>query len=368
MTLFSEFGNYSLEVRIMTNKIVERRSFKLAAKAVWVAILFLAGFQLLAYDGALYPDLLGKWSYKLSTFNFGSYGLTAAEKDAFAKDMQELAAVFHETPVLSSPKGIDADASADLDLPCAKDSCKQSRVKGKLGISLVFFCESKDGKPMRAQSGNASFTVFTNLQEVLASKNSLWYNGMRDEQGNEIFFEPKKVKDVDGFPLYENGMMVIAKNNKPVWVPATVEQFLKLIIRDLKAEVEKSYKNLPPEMAAQQPENPLSAMVKNMEAELAGLSPEKRKAPAYFISQQRMMLGPPIVDKSEPDARPLVMVNPDYFDKSLPRTAVQLIVISWSDIPNYGFVAPSFQEAPPESREFEVLNTLDYKKLAGLLK
>jgi len=345
----------------MANQIRGRWEFKWAAKAALAAIISLAGFQISAGDDGYNPDLAGKWIDKPNEFVGGAPGLSGAEKEAFVKEMRKITEFVRESPVLKSPKGFDVEAKLIISA-----SSGDRQAGGKWQVRLISSGKNPEGQPVQKR---ALFSVVVNDQWMITNENTMGSQGYYDLQGRLMFLEPVKQGEVGGFPLYQNEMLVIAKNNKPLWVPVTVEQLLKKTLSDFKASLNSVYKDGPlPEGYLQKEDHPMSIAIKKLEAELNSLSPEQLKAPAYVVSGWDTRLESFVVDKSEPGARAVVMYNPDYFDKSLPKTAVQLIIFYWTNLVQYQFEAPGFQENPPVAREFEVLNTLDYKKLAALLK
>ena len=86
--------------------------------------------------------------------------------------------------------------------------------------------------------------------------------------------------------------------------------------------------------------------MRDLEAEHAGLSAQQRSAPAYWgsvradlegfgrrvnrlqILEKGRLLG--LVNSGEALGRMVVMINPNFFNRNLPRTAVQLLVMKHS--------------------------------------
>lgn len=84
--------------------------------------------------------------------------------------------------------------------------------------------------------------------------------------------------------------------------------------------------------------------MRELEAELAGLSAQQRLAPAYFTNARadlegfeeervnRLQIREPgrlsgLVDSGEALGRMVVVINPNFFNCNLPRPAVQLLVV-----------------------------------------
>ncbi len=108
-----------------------------------------------------------------------------------------------------------------------------------------------------------------------------------------------------------------------------------------------------------------------LEGELARLSPADRAAPAY-VSLKTIELKRPcpepgcsyVVDADFPGATRIVTENPDYYDPSLPPSAIQLILVDFSYFEGRVRVAPPWRHAAYE----RIRDGLDYSALAAMLQ
>ena len=109
--------------------------------------------------------------------------------------------------------------------------------------------------------------------------------------------------------------------------------------------------------------------IRDLEGELARLSPDERAAPAYvstrIFDSKQSSPGRDcscIVDADFPDARRLVTENPDYYDKDLPPSAIQLILVDFrlSELTS----GRRWHRAAYE----RVRDSLDYSALAAMLQ
>ena len=109
------------------------------------------------------------------------------------------------------------------------------------------------------------------------------------------------------------------------------------------------------------------ACIKYLEGELARLSPDDLKADAYFALPGRRRLPKTgcsaVVERGSPDAMRIVAVNSGFFDPALPRTALQLIVVDFSNFEAAGFPRSGWRRDRYES----LREGMDYKALADLL-
>ena len=99
--------------------------------------------------------------------------------------------------------------------------------------------------------------------------------------------------------------------------------------------------------------------------QLASLSAVERKAPAFIV--WNVSQGDPAVDsleeltgENDPAAQELWTINPDYFNKALSLTSIQLITVTAS-------YHPQMTSLFMREKVIEVFKTLDYEKLKGLI-
>ena len=102
------------------------------------------------------------------------------------------------------------------------------------------------------------------------------------------------------------------------------------------------------------------AVIRTIEAYLASLTPAQRRADAY--------LGPKVeygytVPSPGPNDRRVVMFAPDYFDRSAPRTALQVLTVFSTSRGGFNVYA---QTADDQFSE-RLARSLDFKRLAALL-
>ncbi len=108
-----------------------------------------------------------------------------------------------------------------------------------------------------------------------------------------------------------------------------------------------------------------------LEGELTRLSPADRAAPAY-VSLKTLELKRPspepgcshVVDADFPDATRIITENPDYYDPALPPSAIQLILVDFSNFEGSVRVAPPWRHAAYE----RIRDGLDYSALAVMLQ
>jgi hypothetical protein len=137
-----------------------------------------------------------------------------------------------------------------------------------------------------------------------------------DANGYQMMTQPVKIGEKDGCSLYGNGIAIVAKDRIPLWIPVTVREFDEALLRNL----EKLGRENPGDRWAHE------MMAGKVKEGMAALSPEELGKPAY---QGGLGASPTPYEENAP---PLVKLNPNYFDKSKPRTAIQLIIVESSNI------------------------------------
>lgn len=143
----------------------------------------------------------------------------------------------------------------------------------------------------------------------------------RDAQG-EIHSEPPVLRHVAGFPVLQRSVMVIQRDpSRPLYVPVSQERWIR-------AELADQGKARAADARRGRVNEHVERRIAALQAELDGLSPAERAAPAYQAKNQaRRASG--LADPGNV-GRALVGYNPDLFDPALPRTALQLAIVTTS--------------------------------------
>ena len=175
-----------------------------------------------------------------------------------------------------------------------------------------------------------------------------------EDPNRQMFFEPKQVGVMGGYPQYHTGAIVLKKTDRPIWVAVTREKVLNTLIANMKKSLSE-LRSDEPARARQMIEQELSCL----QSALAALTPEQRTSDAY-ISFPPPAGCSPLVEPTARTARRLVTENPAFYDPKLPPSAIQVIVVDFSMILHPG--AP-WQRAVVE----RLRNGMDYQALAALI-
>jgi hypothetical protein len=111
----------------------------------------------------------------------------------------------------------------------------------------------------------------------------------------------------------------------PKWPDRVAAERAKFDIKEKKAldEVEQIRSSSPRERFLK----PLAARLAALEAELAGLSPDERAAPAYLPSIPNQGRASGLAVSGNTDGKRIVTLNPALFDPRRPKSDIQVLVL-----------------------------------------
>lgn len=331
------------------------------------------------------------------------YRMSKGEDALYNNHLKGILDIIIDRPYLRPPRGVELRGWLRnwTTSSCPKEPCLGVPIAGQ-GVFIYHVLLDYNGKtvPIIASDIETNFSI-NDLEEALGHYQSFGQDsqGRRvailpdrigDVNGAALFRIPGQITE----------QLIITRNDKPWWLPVSKEEFLKIRIRDLEKEIgelgsisstpstdvykkwlkekpqrEKdafeTYKQLKksnPALADKIREQNLKLEAEMTErfrresASEAGKAPaqvqltaydglltqyretlesmtsEDRSAPAYYKRNATPLeLG--LVPAGFHDSSPLVVVNKDYFDKSLPRTAIQIMTVivsaSWIADPNW---------------------------------
>jgi hypothetical protein len=316
-----------------------------------------------------FPDVQGTYTFKLEPDSLRPFGLDGAGREAAVATIERLNELFRATPVMTSPRGFDARVIGRALVnshTCPGERCQASAVASHLWMLLYYFVEGVAGKPTTGDELNVAANVFTNAPgTTVTERHQLSYEGSTDPDGRTIYYEPRRTRTLGGFPMFDDDVVVITRNGRALWLPVTREAFLRAAIRDTQADIVKT--GMPDSALAAG----LRERVAHLRAELAALSPAACRTQAWHVAPESA-LESGLVAPGTAEARPLVVVNPDLLDRSLPRTAVQIITLRL----NWGtYLDPQARSVDTIGsddhvsirRLWQLLNQADWTKLAAMV-
>jgi|GEM_PF-2148982 len=299
------------------------------------------------------PDHPGGFSATATVSNVPVRKLSKADAAAFKKKLEQLRNLLAKQPALQAPKGVEIIGYfRPLDeFPTAQNL----PVPGFGYLRFHFYHRAKNGKPVR---------ICCTTDEIHASINdpdqSFEVYGSR-EFATKTFYEPDLVGQVDGFPLYRTAggdeLLVFSRGTARPWLPVTREEYVTAWLTFWQKQVQESV-----------PQDTITPeIVRRHQQALAQMKPEERTMQARSLTWD--VYEPTLAPVGSAEGRPLVRVNPDWFDPSLPRSAIQLLVLRFSTT---GLMDP-IQPGPSKTgsvsayRVWQVLHSSNWKEVSTVL-
>lgn len=309
----------------------------------------------------------GKVSVTVERAQTRALKLSAKDAAAFNANLERLRGLLLAQPVFNPPLGVKVYGFIRAQTSHYAVT-KSPPATGHGDIYFHFaFLDEKTGKPNYVCCTTDEIQLYINqpgegFDSVGLDDRSRFYN------------EPKQTATLNGFPVYRTDkysdeIIVLYRGVKPLWVPVTREEYVKMWLRMWEESAAKSvHDTVSP------------VIVERHKAALARMSAEERQM------QVRRLVGGDDADPEgcgsypqdpyEPQitpagclaGRPLVKFNPNLFDPSLPRSAFQLITFRFvygpldPDHPGpteYGDISPY--------RVWEALHRSDWEAIGAAL-
>lgn len=248
-------------------------------------------------------------------------GFTKTETSANYLKLVEITDVVRNNPVLQTPKGFDSqarlyarncDKKFGYGIPC------------EISFEFCYFFTNK-GKEIKADIEPPNWDVQVNqLRPVLgkgfdyiantpSGKTKPGFDMVKWETAaskvREMFYTPGKKENLEpGIDRYADETVIIYNPNRPdYWIPVTIREAFGLLL---------NYWKMEPNQAT------CDMMVKAFEDEYALYSESERNGNAYLGGRGQS----PVSGIGNDNTQTQVMrVNPEYWDKSLPRSAIQIL-------------------------------------------
>jgi hypothetical protein len=280
-----------------------------------VLLLPFVSFILPAQDPQPLPDKPGTWSYAyLNDGNTKMYtqqfAMTPDEIAVFKQKLDYIVNALHQNPVMANPKGVDPMVESRPLYPHGfKDHVQNYGYIGEINFRLCPWFSSK-GKTYKQTIEPPRVSLYIN-NIILLKRNAFSLGGMEDQEIAraaalvEEICKPDKISELGpGVTLYD-AAIVVGKPGKSLYLPISVAEAYKRLIAyyELAAGKEPAFK----------------VMLDGIREEYKKLTPAQLNSPAYYGG---MFSG----ITAEPNDAPLYLFNNNYFARSMPKTAVQLIV------------------------------------------
>ena len=311
------------------------------------------------------------------------------------KDLSVLFNLVNQTPFMNPQRGFETHLSQSSDPP----NRFTGTVRTSADLNFLFFeyyTDKRTGKTKRTGEFDANIEIMTNSIEGICRKLSVYTHDC-DELKFPIFFNEIPVKartaDYTEIEMDRHPFRIFAHRGKPLFAPMTRKEYLSFhlafnqkrendyaeslkdqqkIIQDdqvqiknknTTAEIKKVLEGVIRQMQdVNIPQINEKLQEYNQKAEdfrhrIAAMSPEESKAPA-FIGEGYMS---DLKAYGSTTGKPLFKINPDYWNKSLPEYATQLVVITYWD--NELLTVRFLQQ-----RVREIFGQIDFHKVGAVLQ
>jgi hypothetical protein len=329
-------------------------------KAIIIFTLYIMIFVLFSpvvsgQDKKYLPNETGKWESVLDVDSeiLNEWKMNENEEIQYRKNLDRMSIFMHDNNVLKNPLGVSVLTKGYL-FSKSETEHHFNPILSVLQLDLFSFVDFGKGKSEIDKYSPVSLFLYANCPDKCFMDCNYYFEGLVDDNNNPIYLEPEKISEVNGFPIYSN-ILIISKKNKPVWIPVTKGEYLNALIKRSKKMTKKD-----------QPIN--NPVLDELENEYKSLSSDEKQNPA-IVAQNEKNLSRLVKDKQI--GRALVKFNPEYFDQSKSRTALQLIVTHWVwGIPyTYNHPLEINNDTPTNQvRLYELFKSLDYQKLIELLE
>jgi hypothetical protein len=198
----------------------------------------------------------------------------------------------------------------------------------------------------RIDSGEGpSLVVYVNMPHQGIDWSQM--QGTTNRGPETIYFAPRQVGSIAGFPLYETGYVIMTRREQSLWVPVTQAEYIQHRMQELQQW------HSPPRMVAA------------MQEELAALTPEERGSPAYCCHENpKRPSGLTTADDQR--GHMAVRLNKDFFDPHLSASDVQLLIVGTALAYDREYRG---RPGDPTHQFFtDVQDGLDWAALAALLR
>jgi len=285
-------------------------------------------------------DVVGKWrDWGENDDAFANkFAPDRAEQKQFIANVRKLAEPLRKHPAYVNPIGYEIAPYCGIrgdyrDKP-------PRPIPGHLTLQTFFYYRRNGKVEVNGESQVSLRILINSLRAMLGPKL------VEDETDTLCFAPTARDNNVGVHSRWSTGW-VASKRSAPVFVPATQERLLRAWIYDTKKQVRRGV-----------PDQWQRKTLDEYESALAKLSSAERQAPS-FVSDKNWKT---LAREGAADAKAIVTANPDFYDPTLPRTALQVLC--------FPGIAESFEganEPPVKALRQLIYRKMNYPALEALL-
>ena len=271
-----------------------------------IALVLFAGLSLnlTAQELPLITDKQGTFKI-LSRTDYVGYdcGFTKAEVTANLERITDLVTVVRQNPVLTDLKGYEGRARI-YNLNC--NEVGGFGIPARISFEFASWIRKKDGTPAMNLIEPPEWSLYINQAKPG------WGASYSHDAKRGYFTAPLKKKTPEpGIDVYDGEWFVVYDPARPpYWIPVTVNEAFAAVRENSKKE-----------------ENEIAAKYLNefIEKEWNEIPEDYRDKPAYFGGGISRVYYKPGADGMDSIFPRIVKVNPEYWNRELPRSAIQII-------------------------------------------
>jgi hypothetical protein len=323
-----------------------------------------------------YPDRAGEWAVSADESGMEDLRLSPAQRAAALENREIIYDIVRSARVFNPLKGIAVRARKSLWAPADAQGRPPA---GPVGLRILFiighFVQDREtGRVAAMTTEMPRLEIVTNSIEQAAmhgAHTAFWYEPLYDEAGAQLYLKPEAVASTPGgLEIWRVGAWeyrLAITNGRQLWIPVSAEHFLRTMVADVERQYLKDEARLRAAGISKEQSFEMTRR-RGFEEELAALSAAGRQAPAYWATPDENPMSSGLTSRNTPGARPVVRINPEYFDPSLPRSAVQLIGCQFHF--NLPLDLDEARVHPELWRRtlYQLLMTLEYDRLASVVQ
>lgn len=271
-----------------------------------ITLALLAGLSttLTAQELPLLTEKQGTFKI-LSRTDYVGYdcGFTKAEITANLQRLTDVVTVVRQNPVLTDLKGFEGQARI-YNLNCKEVS--GYGIPARISFEFASWFRQKDGTPARGLIEPPEWSIYINQAQPG------WGASYSHDAKHGYFTAPLSKKTPEpGIDVYDGEWFVIYDPSRPsYWIPVTVNEAFAVVRENSKNE-----------------KNEIAAQYQNefIEKEWNEIPEDYRDKPAYFGGGISRVTHKPGYGDQDSIFPRIVKVNPEYWNRELPRSAIQII-------------------------------------------
>lgn len=247
-----------------------------------------------------------------------SCGFSKSEMTVNLQKITDLVKTVRQNPVLSDIRGFEGRARI-YNVNCEDKG--GYGIPSRISFEFCSWFRQKNGTEAYNSIEPPEWSLIINK---LKPNTNRWHFSSGDFLGDKNFFTiPQKKETVDkGIDMYDGECFVVYNPNRPpYWLPVTVDEAFSRLREYWKKEPNKTLQD---------------QMLDYLEADYAAIPVTERGKPAHQCCNLSGI-------GSDPDSPSIVKINPEYWDRSLPKSSIQFIY--FRSITNKEYLRRSIKEA-----------------------